>query len=148
MDRPSTPLIFLAASADLATTVKAIKAGAVEFFTKPFCAVELVSAIREALEQPRSSRSRSGEAGSTRPPWALSRREREVMALVAPGLLNKQVGGELGISEIIVKKHRAQVMQKRKGCEAGSSVDGSVRDARHFDCVANGYPLTEDGGSS
>ena len=115
VDRPGTPIILLAVSADVATTVKAIKAGAVEFLTKPFCAVALVSAIREALEYSRAHLVHEAEKQALRDCYqALSRRERQVMALVASGLLNKQVGGELGISEITVKKHRGQVMQKMK----------------------------------
>src|SRR5215470_13641615 len=115
VDRPGTPIILLAVSADVATTVKAIKAGAVEFLTKPFCAVALVSAIREALEHSLAHLVHEAEEQALLDRYkALSRRERQVMALVASGLLNKQVGGELGISEITVKKHRGQVMQKMK----------------------------------
>lgn len=112
-DRPDTSIIFMANNVDVATTVKAIKAGAVEFLTKPFREDALVSSIREALEHSRASLAHQAEMRALRSRYSsLSRREREVMALVASGLLNKQVGGELGISEITVKAHRGQVMQK------------------------------------
>lgn len=112
-DRPDTSIIFMASNVDVATTVKAIKAGAVEFLTKPFREDALVSSIREALERSRASLAHHAEMRALRSRYSsLSRREREVMALVASGLLNKQVGGELGISEITVKAHRGQVMQK------------------------------------
>jgi FixJ family two-component response regulator len=94
-------------------TVQAMKAGAVEFLTKPFRADVLVSAIREALERSWRAMAREAALKSLRDSYAsLSRREREVMELVVSGLLNKQVGGELGISEITVKAHRGQVMRK------------------------------------
>jgi FixJ family two-component response regulator len=92
-----------------------MKAGAVEFLTKPFGDAVLLSAIRQALER---SRAALNQQAQMRRLWncyaSLTRRERQVMALVVAGLLNKQVGGELGISEITVKAHRGQVMQKMK----------------------------------
>ena len=112
-DRTDMPIIFLTGSGDVAMTVQAMKAGAVEFLTKPFRNDILLSAIREALERSGQSRAREMALRSLRESYAsLSRREREVMALVVSGLLNKQVGGELGISEITVKAHRGQVMRK------------------------------------
>jgi FixJ family two-component response regulator len=114
-DRPGTPIILIAARIDVATTVKAMKAGAVEIFTKPFPKDALVSSIGEALERSRVRLARDAEVRALRDRYeVLSRREREVMRLVSYGLLNKQVGGELGISEITVKAHRGQVMQKMK----------------------------------
>jgi FixJ family two-component response regulator len=115
IDRPGTSIIFIAGSIDVATTVNAMKAGALEFFTKPFPEDALLGSIREALERSSVTLAREAEMRALRDRYsALSRREREVMALVACGLLNKQVGGELGISEITVKAHRGQVMQKMK----------------------------------
>ena len=90
-----------------------MKAGAVEFLRKPFRDNQLLSAVREALERSRLVLAKEAEKQALRRSYAsLSPRERQVMALVSSGLLNKQVGGELGISEITVKAHRGQVMQK------------------------------------
>lgn len=114
-DRPGTPIIFIADGIDVPTTVKAMKAGAVGVFTKPFSEDALLSSIREALERSRLAIAHEAEMQPLRNCYtSLSRREREVMTLVVSGLLNKQVGGELGISEITVKAHRGQVMQKMK----------------------------------
>jgi FixJ family two-component response regulator len=112
-DRADMPIIFITGAGDVPTTVQAMKAGAVEFLTKPFSDTALLSAIEQALE--RSENALAVEAGirSLRERYeTLSRREREVMGLVVRGLLNKQVGFELGISEITVKAHRGQVMRK------------------------------------
>jgi FixJ family two-component response regulator len=115
IDRPGTPIIFIAGRIDVPTTVKAMKGGAVELLTKPFPADALLSSIREALERSRVRLAHEAQMRALRDRYSvLSRREREVMALVASGLLNKQVGGELGISVITVKAHRGQVMQKMK----------------------------------
>jgi FixJ family two-component response regulator len=112
-DRADMPLIFLTGEGDVAMTVQAMKAGALEFLTKPFRPDVLVGAIREALERSREALAREAAVRPIRESYAsLSRREREVMALVVSGLLNKQVGWELGISEITVKAHRGQVMRK------------------------------------
>src|SRR5262249_23387590 len=112
-DRTDMPVIFLTGHGDVEMTVQAMKAGAMEFLTKPFRAEVLVGAIREALERSRTAMAREAALQSLRESYAsLSRREREVMTLVVSGLLNKQVGGELGISEITVKAHRGQVMRK------------------------------------
>jgi FixJ family two-component response regulator len=112
-DRTDLPIVFITGHGDIPMTVRAMKAGAIEFLTKPFRPDVLVGAIREALERSREVLAREAAMRSLRESYAsLSRREREVMALVVSGLLNKQVGGELGISEITVKAHRGQVMRK------------------------------------
>ena len=115
VERPDMPIIFITGYGDVPTTVKAMKAGAVEFLTKPFSDDVLLSAIRNAIERSKTALGHEAEMQGLRERYeSLTRREREVMALVASGLLNKQVGGELGISEITVKAHRGQVMQKMK----------------------------------
>ena len=115
IERPDMPVIFITGLVDVRVAVQAMKAGAVEFLTKPFGDAVLLNAIRQALEQ---SRAALAHQTQMRALWncyaSLTRRERQVMALVVAGLLNKQVGGELGISEITVKAHRGQVMQKMK----------------------------------
>jgi FixJ family two-component response regulator len=106
IDQPDMPIIFITRCADVAMTVQAMKAGAFEFLTKPFRGDVLLDAVGQALE-------RDAKIRALRESYAsLTRRQREVMTLVASGLLNKQVGGELGISEITVKAHRGQVMRK------------------------------------
>ena len=113
--RPDIPIIFLSAKFDVPTTVQAMKAGAAEFFTKPFSEKELLGSIREALEGSRHAVVRAAENRVLETRFAsLSTRERQVMALVVSGLLNKQVGSELGISEITVKAHRGQAMNKMR----------------------------------
>jgi FixJ family two-component response regulator len=114
-DRIDMPIIFITGHGDVPMTVRAMKAGAVEFLTKPYSDEVLLSAIRQALEYSYSALRREEEMRSIRDPYAsLSCRERQVMGLVVRGLLNKQVGGELGISEITVKAHRGNVMRKMK----------------------------------
>ena len=112
-DRTDMPIIFITGFGDVPMTVQAMKAGAVEFLTKPFSDDVLLSAIRQALERSKTTLDQEAELRRFQERHAsLSRREREVMALVVRGLLNKQVGFELGISEITVKAHRGQVMRK------------------------------------
>ncbi len=114
-DRPDMPIIFITGHGDVPMTVQAMKGGAVEFLTKPFGDDVLLSAIRQAIERSRAALGREVEIGAIRDCYAsLTRRERQVMDLVVSGRLNKQVGGELGISEITVKAHRGKVMQKMK----------------------------------
>jgi FixJ family two-component response regulator len=132
-DRTDMPIIFLSGSGDVAMTVQAMKAGAVEFLTKPFHPDVLVSAIGEALERSWRAMAREMALKSLRESYAsLSRREREVMELVVSGLLNKQVGGELGISEITVKAHRGQVMRKMQA----DSLPALVKMAARLDLPA------------
>lgn len=120
-DRPGMPIVFITAHGNIPMSVKAMKAGAVEFLTKPFTEEVLLAAIRQALERSRNVLSSEKKIQALRDDYgALSHREREVMALVVTGMLNKQVAGELGISEKTVKAHRGQVMQKMK---AGSFAD-------------------------
>jgi len=115
VERTDMPIIFITGFGDVPMTVQAMKAGAAEFLTKPFGDDVLLSAIRHALDRSQSALGHEAEMQVLRDCYAsLTPREREVMALVASGLLNKQVGGELGISEITVKAHRGQVMQKMK----------------------------------
>jgi len=115
VERTDMPIIFITGYGDVPKTVQAMKAGAVEFLTKPFNDEVLLTAVRQALERSRLSLAQESEMQELRDRYAsLTPREREVMALVVSGLLNKQVGGELGISEITVKAHRGQVMQKMK----------------------------------
>jgi len=115
VERIDMPIIFITGHGNVPMTVQAMKAGAVEFLTKPFSDEALLSAIRNAIERSRTALGHEAEMRALRDRYAsLTRREREVMALVASGLLNKQVGGDLGISEITVKAHRGQVMQKMK----------------------------------
>jgi FixJ family two-component response regulator len=114
-ERPEMPIIFITGHGDVPKSVQAMKAGAVEFLTKPFQDDVLVGAIRQALERSKISLSQAAEINALRERYAsLTRRERQVMQLVVAGLLNKQVGGELRISEITVKAHRGKVMLKMK----------------------------------
>ena len=115
VDRMDMPIIFITGYGDVPMTVRAMKAGAIEFLTKPFCDDVLLNAIRNALERSRSALGQEAEMQALRSAYALlTPREQQVMALVVSGLLNKQVGGELGISEVTVKAHRGKVMQKMK----------------------------------
>lgn len=121
VERPDMPIIFITGHGDVPMSVQAMKAGAIEFLIKPFSQDALLSAVRQALERSQTALVRESEMQGLRECYtALTPREREVMVLVASGLLNKQVGWELGISEITVKAHRGNMMQKMK---AGSLPD-------------------------
>lgn len=114
-ERAEMPIIFITGHGDVPMSVQAMKAGAVEFLTKPFNDEVLLSAIRQALERSQAALGREVDLRGLRDRYAsLTPREREVMVLVVSGLLNKQVGWELGISEITVKAHRGSMMQKMK----------------------------------
>jgi FixJ family two-component response regulator len=114
-ERIDMPIIFITGHGDVPMTVRAMKAGAVEFLTKPYGDEVLLSAIKQAIECSHAALRRDVAMRSIRDSYAsLSRRERQVMALVVRGLLNKQAGRELGISEITVKAHRGRVMQKMR----------------------------------
>jgi FixJ family two-component response regulator len=128
VERTDMPIIFITGHGDVPMTVQAMKAGAVEFLTKPFNDDVLLTAIRAALERSRVALSLEAEMRVLRDRYAsLSQRERQVMALVVSGLLNKQVGGELGISEITVKAHRGKVMQKMRADSLADLVKMATR---------------------
>jgi FixJ family two-component response regulator len=122
------PIIFITGHGDIPMSVQAMKAGAVEFLTKPFSDEALLSAIRQALERSRVALGHEAEMRALRDCYtSLTNRERQVMALVVSGLLNKQVGGELDISEITVKAHRGQVMRKMKADSLADLVKMAAR---------------------
>ena len=107
------PIIFITGHADIPMTVRAMKAGAVEFLTKPFRGQELLDAVQEAIAKDRAAWSERAQMAELRGRYdTLTPREKEVLKLVASGLLNKQVGAELGTSELTVKTHRGRVMEK------------------------------------
>jgi FixJ family two-component response regulator len=115
VERTDMPIIFITGHGDVPKSVQAMKAGALEFLTKPLNNDALVSAIRNAIQRSSLALAQNAEMQELQDRYAsLTSRERQVMTLVVSGLLNKQVGGELGISEITVKAHRGQVMQKMK----------------------------------
>jgi FixJ family two-component response regulator len=107
------PIIFITGHGDIPMSVKAMKSGAVEFLTKPFRDEDLLAAIQQALDRDRARRRQEGQTAELRNRYeSLTAREREVMALVVSGMLNKQIAAELGTREITIKVHRGRVMQK------------------------------------
>jgi FixJ family two-component response regulator len=127
-DRIDMPIIFITGHGDVPMTVRAMKAGAVEFFTKPYGDEVLLSAIEQAIECSRAALRREAETRSIRDSYAvLSGRERQVLALVVRGLLNKQVGCELGISEVTVKAHRGSVMRKMRADSLADLINMAAR---------------------
>jgi FixJ family two-component response regulator len=127
-ERTEMPIIFITGYGDVPMSVQAMKAGAMEFLTKPFTDEDLLNAIREAIERSRVALSIATEMEELRSAYgSLSQREREVMALVVSGLLNKQVGAELGISEVTVKAHRGSLMRKMKADSLPDLVNMAAR---------------------
>jgi FixJ family two-component response regulator len=127
-ERIEMPIIFITGYGDVAMTVRAMKAGAVEFLTKPFSDDVLLTAIGHAIERSHAALGHEAGMRALRDGYeSLSRREREVMALVVSGLLNKQVGSELHISEITVKAHRGKVMRKMKADSLADLVTKAAR---------------------
>jgi FixJ family two-component response regulator len=127
-ERTDMPIIFITGHGDVPSTVQAMKAGAVEFLTKPFTDNALLIAVRQALEWSRFALDHDADLQKLRDCYeTLSVRERQVMALVVSGLLNKQVGSELGISEITVKAHRGRVMEKMKAGSFAELVEMAAR---------------------
>lgn len=134
-DRPDMPIIFITGHGDIPMTVRAMKAGAVEFLTKPIDNERLLDAIETAIGRSKETRKGQAEIEMIRDRWAtLTPREREVLVLVADGLLNKQVGYKLGISEITVKAHRGKAMSKMEA----DSVPSLVRMISKFSTKLDG----------
>ena len=137
IDRTDMPIIFITGYGDVPTTVQAMKAGAVEFLTKPFGDDVLLTAISQAIERSRTALAHEAELRALQDCHAsLTPRERETMALVVSGLLNKQIAAKLGISEITVKAHRGRVMRKMRV----ASFAELVRVAAALDVPLVGHP--------
>ena len=128
VERPDMPIIFITGHGNIPMTVQAMKAGAVEFLTKPFSDEVLLRAIRSAVERSKVLIGREAELRTLKARYAsLTSRERDVMVRVATGLANKQVGSELGISEITVKAHRGSMMRKMKAESLAELVNIAAR---------------------
>ncbi len=127
-ERTDMPIIFITGHGDVPMTVQAMKAGAVEFLTKPFDDEVLLSAIRHAIKRSAAVLEDQGEISALRSSYeSLTSRERDVMKLVVAGMLNKQIGLKLDISEITVKAHRGKMMQKMKVDSVADLVKAAVR---------------------
>jgi FixJ family two-component response regulator len=128
LDRSDMPIIFITGHGDIPMTVRAMKAGAIEFLTKPFSPEVLLGAINAALERSRAALDSQADLHSLLNRYeSLTPREREVMAHVVRGQLNKQVGGDLGISEVTVKAHRGRMMQKMEATSLAELVNMAAR---------------------
>jgi FixJ family two-component response regulator len=128
VELPYLPIIFLTGFGDIPMTVQAMKAGAVEFLTKPFSNESLLRAIKNAIERSRLKLDSEAQIQALRARYsALTIRERQVMALVVTGMLNKEVGDELGITEITVKFHRGNLMRKMKSDSFAELVNMAAR---------------------
>ena len=124
----SPPIIFITAHGDIPMSVRAMKAGAVEFLTKPFRDEDLLNAIREAIQRDGFARRRQAEIAELHDRYeSLTTREREVMDLVVSGLLNKQAAAQLGVSQVTIKVHRGQIMQKMRASSFADLVRMSER---------------------
>jgi FixJ family two-component response regulator len=127
-DRADLPIIFITGHGDIPMSVRAMKAGASEFLTKPFDRDVILDAIRRALERSREALTQASELNTLRDRYAsLTPREREVLAWVVSGLLNKQVGAELGMTEATVKAHRGKIMQKMQAASLADLVRIAAR---------------------
>jgi FixJ family two-component response regulator len=127
-DQARMPIIFVTGYGDVPMTVRAMKAGAAEFLTKPINKDVLLAAVRDAMARSRSAAGQEEEIRTLRARYAsLTPREKEVMAMVVSGLLNKQVGGELGISEITVKAHRGRMVRKMRATTFADLVNMGAR---------------------
>jgi len=127
-DRTELPIIFISSHTDIPATVQAMKAGAFEFLTKPFADDVLMNAIGHAIERSHAALRHQAQIRALEERYeSLSRREREVMSLIVSGRLNKQVGGELGISEITVKAHRGKMMRKMQAASFAELVNMVAR---------------------
>ena len=152
-DRADMPIIFVTGHADVPTTVRAMKAGAVEFLTKPFVADVLLDAIQHAIEESGVALDQEAQMEGLRERYgSLTHRERQVMGLVVSGHLNKQVGAELGISEITVKAHRSKMTRKMKARTVADLVHMAdklrIAPARRADAQRPGSNSSQGEGSS